>query len=303
MRHPWRGKQTTPVRSWAGPIAALLVSITLLALPDRVCHTIGSVLEYSVFAPYRYAVGWGQGSLAARLEVRRLSKLETTAGLDQVQMQEVSEENRRLRRLLGLRRRAADILIPATVVSRERGRGGDVLLVETDAAETIRTGSPVIVPEGLLGSVVSQDGTRLRVRCLTNPQTTASVLDQRTRDEGILRGALRDRDRLVILDVPVQADWQVGDRVITSGLGDVFPRGLLVGTVEQVEREATGPLERAWVRPAASPSRAEEVFVLLPGAAGTGDRPDWFPSDPEPALSTLQLDDGRGLTFGLAPSP
>ena len=282
---------------------AVLVSATLLVLPKDVRRGIATGLEYSVFSPYRYAVGWGEGSLAARSEIRRLSQQLTEWRVREDQILETQEENRRLRHLLGFRRRTAERLVPAAVVARERGRDGDLVIAEVESGSPVYTDAPVLVPEGLLGRIVARDGGRVRVQCLTNSESSVSVLNQRTRDEGILRGSLQRRGLLVVLDVPVQADWRVGDRVITSGLGTIFPRGLLVATVEGMRREEMGPLERIWVEPAASPARAEEIFLLLPGGEEPAEDIEWFPSDPEPPLSVLSWDDGRGLTYGPLPAP
>ena len=293
----------SPIRAWVGPVVAVVASITLLVLPKDVRRSIAMGLEHSIFSPYRYTVGWGEGTLAARREIRRLAQIGTEERVRGDRILETLEENRRLRRLLGFRRRTAERLLPAAVVGRDRGRDGDLVIAEVEAASPVPDGAPVLVPEGLLGRVVQSDGRRVRVQCLTNSETSVSVLNQRTRDEGILRGSLERRTLLVVLDVPVQADWRLGDRVVTSGLGTIFPRGLLVGTVVGMRREEMGPLERVWVEPAASPARAEEIFMLLPGGEEPAEDIEWFPSDPEPPLSILEWDDGRGLTFGPLPAP
>lgn len=294
----------SPVRAWIGPVVALVVSITLLVLPKDVRRAIATGLEYSIFSPYRYAVGWGEGSLAARQEIRRLATLHSGARVREDEILETLEENQRLRDLLGFRRRTEERLVPAAIVARDRGRDGDLVIAETDGAPGLTLGVPALVPEGLLGRVVSIDGPRVRIQCLTNSATSVSVLNQRTRDEGILRGSLQRRGQLVIQDVPVQADWRIGDRVVTSGLGTIFPRGLFVGTVVGMRREEHGPLERIWVEPAASAGRAEVVVLLLGGGGSTSAQAlELYPADPEAELTGLVWDDGRGLTLGTVPAP
>jgi hypothetical protein len=81
---------------------------------------------------------------------------------------------------------------------------------------------------------------------------------------------------LELHDVPLQSEWKEGDRVITSGLGTVFPRGLLVGWVEGSAPDAAGRGKKVLVRPAASPAQTDELFFLVPSQRGAerADEPD-----------------------------
>jgi rod shape-determining protein MreC len=223
-------------------------------------------------------VGWGEGSLSLRRELHDLRQRGTAAHLTQDRTLEIEEENQRLRELLGFQRRTEDELVSAVVVSRDRGRLGDVLFVELGPGAEVVEGAPAVVPEGLLGWAAHGGSGRIRVACLTNREVTLSVLDQRTRDEGISSWTPPWPGQLELHDVPLQADWRVGDRVITSGLGTVFPRGLLVGWVTGSETDEAGRGKRVQVRPAASPTQTEELFFLVrrasPMGEGSHEQPD-----------------------------
>lgn len=251
------------MRGAFGPLVAIGVSVALLVAPESLRLNTARWLELSIFSPFRWSVGWGPGTLAARQELRRVSQELTDDRLRSDEAREIVEENGRLRRMLGFRRRAPLALQPATVVGRERGRLGSVLFLDPSPGPPVDQGTPVLVPEGLLGRTQADHGGPIEVECLAHRRTAVSVIDQRTREAGILRWDPAQSDRLVIGQLAVQSDWQEGDRVVTSGLGTIFPRGLLVGWVERVEHEPTGPLKRVWVRPAASPARAAEVFFLV----------------------------------------
>ena len=253
------------MRGAVGPLMAIGISVALLVAPEPFRLNTARWLELTVFLPFRWSVGWGPGTLEARWRLRQLTGERTQDQLVSDRAREIAEENARLRQMLGFRRRAPLSLEPATVVGRERGRLGSLLFLEPVPGVSVEEGTPVLVPDGLLGRTRPDQGGPVEVECLAHRRTAVSVLDQRSREAGILRWDAARADRLVVAQLAVQADWAEGDRVVTSGLGTIFPRGLLVGWVERVEREPTGPLKRAWVRPAASPARAEEVFFLVSG--------------------------------------
>jgi len=282
------------------PALFLAVSTVLLLLPLRTQVAVSSFLELTLFVPYRYAVGWGPGSLAAQAEMRRVAEGAARERWREDRVSERVQENRRLRRLVGFRRRSPGTMVPASIVARQRGRLGEKMIAELSRSYDVPSGIPVLVPEGLLGWTVAQHGRQVEIECLAHPNAGLSILNQRSRQEAILRWSLERRDRLVLLDVPIQSDWRVGDRVVTSGLGTIFPRGLLVGRVLGERREPSGPLKRVFVEPAASAARAEELFLLLGDSRASE---ELYPIDADELLSGLRVDDFRGLTSGPVPTP
>jgi rod shape-determining protein MreC len=249
------------LRPWLSPGAGLLLSLGLTLLPLPWKTGLASVLERSVFLPYRFAVGWGPRSLLAQhragaaLQERTRGELTLDAAL------EATQENNRLRGLLGFRRRSDVELHPAVVVGRGRGRFGDLLVVEPAEPDVAEPGMVVITSDGLLGRVRERDGAYARVECLTSLQTAVSVTNQRTREGGILKWDPL-RGGLAVGGIPSQSDWQPGDRVVTSGLGLAFPGGILVGWVTGHRAGRGGLLQSIEVRPAARAARAQEVFLL-----------------------------------------
>jgi rod shape-determining protein MreC len=234
----------------------------LTFLPVRVKNGLALLLERSVFLPYRFALGWGPRSLLAeRRAAAELARLAGRARLEDGAL-EAARENDRLRSLLGFRRRGEYDLLPATVVGSGRSRIGDLLLVEPEQDPGSAIGLVALTPDGLLGRVASQAGRTLRVECLAHRNVAVSVVNQRSREGGILRWE-PGVGRPMVEGVPAQADWQPGDRVVTSGLGTAFPRGILVGWVEERRGGGSDRLSIP-VRPAASAARAQEVFLLRP---------------------------------------
>jgi rod shape-determining protein MreC len=125
----------------------------------------------------------------------------------------------------------------------------------------------VVTPIGLLGRVVSVTARTAKVLLLTDPNSGVDVLVQRTRARGIVSGSLESGT--ILKYVKRTEDIQEGDRLITSGVDGVFPKGLWVGTVVKVRKQSLGLFQHVEVLPAVNFARAEEVLVVSAGAEKT----------------------------------
>ena len=108
--------------------------------------------------------------------------------------------------------------------------------------------------------VVSVTGRTAKVLLLTDPNSGIDVLVQRTRSRGIVSGSLESGT--VLKYMKRSEDVQEGDRLVTSGLDTVFPKGLLVGTVIKVRKQNRGLFQSVEVWPAVHAERVEEVLVV-----------------------------------------
>jgi rod shape-determining protein MreC len=189
----------------------------------------------------------------------------------------LAEENRRLRQLLGLRSRAPAGFVPAELI-RIGTRGGEsTFLLNVGREDGVAAMSPVIAAGGLLG-VVWEVGTRtaqaidwthaeFRASAMTADGSTYGIVEPR-------RGRFREEDQLALVGTPFHVDVRPGTRVVTSGRGGVYPRGILLGTVVGIEDADTGWRKSYLVRPAVRP---EEVTYVLVGAVGDAGFDDLSP--------------------------
>ena len=188
-----------------------------------------------------------------RLEVTRLSgELERT--------RELAEENSHLRRLLGMHEDLAPKSIGASVVTARLGGQSRVLLVDRGTADGVRADMAVIAWGGAVGRVVGVEKGFARVRLLTDPNSGASGVIVRSRTEGMVVG--RGGEPLEMIYVPKYADVVVGDRVVTSGLDGVFPRGFGLGRVTVVG-EPLGASKSIRLEPEVDDHSIEDVLILL----------------------------------------
>ncbi len=227
---PSRGSSASSRRSFLIWIACAIVSALLLATPPSARNGIATALEWSVFLPVRAFLGWGGRSLLVQQQNRRLAQEVTAEYVSRSnRLEEAGRENEVLRRMLAMRSRALLSLTPARVVGRSLDWTGEVLWLEVSGVAA--TGTAVVTPDGLLGRVVRVSGERAQVETLWHTRITVSVVDGRSREQGILRwNPAHPRDLMIDL-APLTADFRVGDPILTSGLGEVFPRGILVGYV------------------------------------------------------------------------
>ncbi|PWK85892.1 rod shape-determining protein MreC [Fulvimonas soli] len=202
-------------------------------------------------------------------------------------MAAVAEQNERLKELLATQHSLGLNVQLARVIGVDLGAGRHRLMINLGARDGVKPGQPVIDARGLLGQVVEVLPTTAVLMLVTDPNHAVPVTVERTGLRTIAYGA-RDGDQLSLPTVPMAADVQAGDRLLTSGLGGRFPPGFPVGTVTAVGPAANGLFLEARARPSADINRSDDVLLLHDQAEPAG--------PPAPAASA-------GPPAGLAPAP
>lgn len=173
---------------------------------------------------------------------------------------ELREENERLRRLLGYVDETPWQTVAARVIAEDASSWFRTIEIDRGYEDGISEGLPVVNATGLVGRVVRVAAHSARVLLITDASSAVAVLVQDQRIRGVCRG----QGEVMALDFALlQDEIQVGDGVITSGLGGVFPKGLVVGYVRAVQREQFGLFQTVEVEPAVDFARLEEVLVVL----------------------------------------
>jgi len=197
---------------------------------------------------------------AVREENRRLQFEATTLKRRLEQLQDQAMETQRLERLLAMRQASQAEFLTARVVGKDATNWFKTVLLDRGSLEGIRRNQPALAPDGLVGRVVEVTLTSAKVQLLTDPVSAVGGLIQRTRVTGIVSGNLGAGARVSYL--PLMADVAVGDEVVTSGMGGVFPKGILIGRITSVERNSGALFQEATLQPAVDLSRLEEIFIL-----------------------------------------
>jgi rod shape-determining protein MreC len=198
-----------------------------------------------------------------RAEVARLRAETVALRLRQLRQEALEAENQRLRTLATLRERLPERTLGAEVVARDWNgftRGLTIDRGRVDGAERL---AAVIVTSGVVGRVAVLRRQSAVVQVLTDPASSIGGVVLRTRGQGLVEGVAGGRLRIKMA-VSEEA-LQPGDLVVTSGIGELFPKGLPLGRVLRVH-SPTGLFRTAELEPAVDLTSVEEVLVLPRGA-------------------------------------
>lgn len=260
-------------------VLAVLVVVHLVLISRQVDAGGGhSLLQHAVFAvfhPIQIAVAgtthavrnaW-TGYVDLRDARGRNTELEQLVARLEVELQErraAAEESTHLRELLELRQRVPLRGVAAQVVDRAGLPWYGTLILDEGSAAGVVLDAPVIGPGGVVGRVIEVSANACKVQVLIDHQSGVGVLVERSRVAGAVSGQIargRGDPSLRVEFVSARADIVVGDRLVTSGLDRIFPKGLLVGQVSLVQ-PGSGLFREVFATPAIDFVTVENVLIL-----------------------------------------
>ena len=266
-------------RHWRRLVLALLLSAVAGASLLRITrHSVplsrsASAAARSVFVPLsqgiREALGlperlfrsWNELT-RARVENDRLRNEVDDLRMQLSRLSTVESDNLRLQALLKLKPPAGRQSRLARVVSHDPSTWHASFLVDAGREDGVVPGSPVLTSQGVVGRVIEAFATRSRVLLLTAPSSSVAALDVRSQVRGILGGT--GYERLKLMYVTALSDVQVGDAVVSSGLGGVFPRGIPLGTVVRKSPNPNGLTLDIELAPSVDAGSVDYVYILEP---------------------------------------
>ncbi len=182
---------------------------------------------------------------------------------------EIRDENERLRDLLGYRQEFSLEAVVARVIANDPRAEFKSLMIDRGSDDGIELYMPVVGPKGLVGRIGRVAGDSAQVLLLSDPNCAVDAMDQRSRARGVLVGAvshteLKSGHYLSRLEYLRRvSDVRDDDVVVTSGLDEVFPSGLPIGTLHNITRSRYGIFKEAEVVPFENFQELQEVMVLL----------------------------------------
>ncbi|HEY2990607.1 MAG TPA: rod shape-determining protein MreC [Candidatus Binatia bacterium] len=168
--------------------------------------------------------------------------------------------NKRLRELMGFRLELPAGAITASAIGGSASTWFHTLILDKGKSQGVEKGMAVVSPLGIIGQVVSVTAQDAKVLLITDSHSGVDTMVQRSRARGIVSGSLDGGP--IMKYVKRSDDLQEGDRLVTSGLDGVFPKGLLVGTISKVNKKSIGLFQYVEVNLAVDPERIEEVLVV-----------------------------------------
>lgn len=186
-------------------------------------------------------------------------------------LEEYKRENENLRDLLNLKQKNLDYdLEAAEVVGRDPGNWFNVIMINKGRDDGIKENMAVISDNGLVGHVISSDKNFSKVLLITDDRSSISAMIQRTRDNGILKGTIDPAPPgcVKMVYLPQNAKIVKGDTVISSGLGGIIPKGIVIGKVIEAKKEPYELMQFAIVKPMVDFQKLEHVFVIKNSGGG-----------------------------------
>jgi rod shape-determining protein MreC len=236
-----RARDLPPAKAWA---------VTALVPFERSLRGLADITggSWEAFRNLAHAEDQNQ-ALSARLTA------------DETQIRELSAkagENERLRLILDFKARAPFATVAAEVIGASPGENSNTVLIDKGADAGFTADLPVVTPDGVAGKIIAVYPQSAQVLLITDPSSGAGSLLRNNRVQGVLKGTGRG---LCQLDYVMNEDAvSPGDRVMTSGLDQIFPKGLPLGTVVKV---GEGNIyKEIVVKPAVALDRLEEVLVV-----------------------------------------
>lgn len=196
-----------------------------------------------------------------RTENKQLREAVKTLNSQMIENREAIHENERLRSLLDLKAIQRAPSVAAMVIGEDSSPWFKTLVINRGSVDGLQEGMPVVAANGVVGQVVKVAAGSSRVLLLTDHASGIASVVQRSRARGVVKGK---GGGLCSLEFSLRdEDVKVGDVVVTSGIGGIFPKGLVIGEVTMVRKGEYGIFQTISVRPAVNMAKLEEVLVLL----------------------------------------
>ena len=194
-----------------------------------------------------------------RAENRRLAEALLRTERERDHLRDLAASTERLQSLMGLRQTFQPQGIAARIAGSGIASGGDTMLLDKGSSDGVAAGMPVIAIGGVIGRIVKTSGDLSKVQCITDPASGVAVMMQDSGFQGILFGTGKGSCEIHYL--PPYAEVSHGDLVVTSGLDQIYPRGIQVGRIVGAA-QGQGVSRRFEVKPLVDFQRTSEVLVL-----------------------------------------
>ncbi|MDP3618997.1 MAG: rod shape-determining protein MreC [Ramlibacter sp.] len=249
----------------------LMVADTRFKIAQPVRSAIGTALypvQWLAMQPVMFFKGgfdyFESLESAQRSEAAARAKLALQAQRG-FQVEQLTQENERLRKLLELRARFMTTATAAEVLYDAADPYTRKIIIDKGSTHQVKAGSPVIDESGVLGQVTRVHLLISEVTLITDREQAIPVLNARTGSRSVAYGdPSLHGGSLELRFMAANADVQPGDLLTTSGVDGVYPSGVPVATVEKVDRRADSGFARITCRPQALVAGARHVMVLAP---------------------------------------
>lgn len=194
-------------------------------------------------------------------ENRRLLEEKHRLENELVRYREGYLESLRLQKILKIREIPDTLPVLADVIDREQSPVFRSILINKGTAHGLKVGLPVLSDQGIAGRITECSWHVSRVMLVVDENSKIPALLQQGRAQGILQGAGATGCRLKY--IPIKEEVAAGDMVVSSGLGGIFPKGIILGVVTVADKREGGLFQSVLVQPSVDFSKLEQAVVLI----------------------------------------
>ena len=188
---------------------------------------------------------------------------------------EVVAENIRLRQMLNYKSSHPEFTMTlAGIITKDFGTWSNTFTIDRGENDGIQPNMAIVVPSGVVGFVTDVYPNSARVQTILDPRSAIGVIVQRpeSRLAGVVKGDGNHPNEPMMVNIARDGDVLVGDKLITSGYGGIYPKGLLVGNVLTITNDTEGFVKNAAIQPSVDFNRLEEVFIITASTVQTPDK-------------------------------
>ena len=187
--------------------------------------------------------------------------LELTQALRELEI--VKAENSTLKEYVNLKDKYTEYTTyPANVIQSDISNYSKIIIINAGKKDGIDVDMTVISDKGLVGHVISVTDDTAKVQTIIDTSSTVTSTISTTRDSIIVRGIIDSNNKLKASFIPTEANVLEGDKVETSGIGGVYPKGIFIGTIKQVVNTKNITNRYAIIETAVDFSKLETVLVI-----------------------------------------
>jgi rod shape-determining protein MreC len=203
---------------------------------------------------YFYLVGVKEENQLLRAEISRIKILQNA-------LAEMELEQKRLFALLEIKNQSSPKMMFSKIIGYDSTNWNRMVTIDKGAIHGVERKMPVLSNGGLIGKIESVSRSSSKVLLITDIRSAVDAIIQDSRAQGVVVGT--NRELCEIKYVSLEEKVAEGSRLVSSGFGGIYPKGLLIGEVVKVEKKEFGLFQEVFIKPSADLKHLEEVLVIL----------------------------------------
>lgn len=208
----------------------------------------------SFYNKYFYLVGVKEENLRLKAEMATIKSLQN-------ELAEMRLERKRLLSLLDVKEQSSPKTMFAKIIGYDSTNWNRMVTIDKGTIHGMERKMPIVSNGGLIGKIESASRSSSKVLLITDIRNAVDAVIQESRAQGVVVGT--NRELCEMKYVSLEEKVKNGGRVVSSGFGGVYPKGLLIGEVAKVERKEFGLFQEVFIKPSADLEHLEEVMVIM----------------------------------------